>query len=294
MTEDAGVETGWVDPPGMVDPPWLVDIHCHALPEVDDGAASMQVALDMLRRAASEGVRAVVLTPHIRSHDEIERDELHARRFAELQEAAAEAGIRVELFLGAELAFRYGLVEVARWPTVPLADGPHVLVDLPPGALSPGLEQGFFELRAGGFRPILAHPERHRELATSPEQVERLRHQELLFQVDAGSFTGRFGRRAKATAQWLLRTGCVDFVGSDAHDLDRRPLSLLNARGIVTEACGAPEAQRLFGANPARVLRGEPVVVGKMGAAAPAAASRADSTWRQRLGRAFTGEGRTE
>ena len=266
----------------------MVDIHSHALPEVDDGAASMQMALEMLARAESEGVRAVVLTPHIRPHDEIERDALHARRFDELQRAVAAAGIAVELFLGAELAFRFGLAAVARWPTVPLGSGPYVLVDLPPGLLSPGLEQGFFELRAAGFRPILAHPERHRELAKSPEQVERLRHQELLFQVDAGSFTGRFGRRARATAEWLLQSGYIEFIGSDGHDLERRPLSLQSARGLVTQACGAQEAQRLFSANPARVVRGEPVVPKAGGGPAPSSNPR-PATWRGRISRVFTG-----
>ena len=224
----------------------LVDIHCHVLPGVDDGAASMQMAMDMLTRAESEGVGTMVMTPHIRSHDEEDRDAIHARRFAELQAAATEAGITIELFLGAELAFRFGLAEVARWPTAALADGPYVLVDLPLGPLPTGIEQGFFELRAAGYKPILAHPERHRELATSPEQVDRLRHQDLLFQVDAGSFTGRFGNRAKATAEMFLRMGVIEFVGSDGHDLEKRPISLQSARRLVTQACGPLEAHRLF------------------------------------------------
>lgn len=266
----------------------LVDIHTHVLPEVDDGAASMHMALDMLTRAESEGVQALVVTPHVRSHDEIERDELHARRFDELQAAAANSGIAVELFLGAELAFRYGLAEVAGWPSVPLADGPYVLVDLPVGPMPTGLEQGFFELRAAGFKPILAHPERHRELATSPDQVERLRHQELLFQVDAGSFTGRFGRRAKATAEMFLQMGCIEFVGSDGHDLEKRPISLQSARRLVTQACGPLEAHRLFCLNPASVVRGEPVVARSQAATAAAINPEQPSTWK-RISRAFTG-----
>ncbi len=267
----------------------LVDIHCHVLPEVDDGAASMQMALDMLRRAESEGVGAMVMTPHIRSHDEEDRDALHARRFAELQSAVTEAGIAIELFLGAELAFRFGLAEVARWPTVALADGPYVLVDLPPGPLPTGIEQGFFELRATGYKPILAHPERHRELAKSPEQVERLRHQDLLFQVDAGSFTGRFGRRAKATAEMFLQMGCIEFVGSDGHDLEKRPISLQSARRLVAQACGPLEAHRLFCANPAKVVKGEPVVARSESGITSAAVPESPSTWK-RISRAFTGK----
>ncbi len=231
-----------------------------------------------------------MMTPHVRSHDEQERDELHARRFAELQSATADAGIAVELFLGAELAFRFGLAEVARWPNTALADGPYVLVDLPPGPLPSegGIEQGFFELRAAGYKPILAHPERHRELAKSPDQVERLRHQDLLFQVDAGSFTGRFGRRAKATAEMFLRLGCIEFVGSDGLDLEKRPISLQSALRLVTQACGPLEAHRLFCANPAKVVRGEPVVPRSEGGASLAAPPEAPSRWK-RISRVFTG-----
>ena len=71
-----------------------------------------------------------------------------------------------------------------------------MLTDLPPGPISPGLEQAHSELRSAGYKPILAHPERRRELSKQPEQIDRLREQDLLIQINAGSLLGRFGRRA--------------------------------------------------------------------------------------------------
>ena len=177
-----------------------------------------------------------------------------------MQEAVQQAGLEMEIHLGAELGFRFGLEEVARWPSGSLAGkGRFTLVDLPPGPLSPGLEKAFFDLRAAGFKPILAHPERHRLLAKSPEQIERLREQELLFQVNAGSLTGRFGTRAQQTAEMMLQRGWVDFVASDGHDLEKRPFTLAAARARVEELCGAAEVQRLFVENPGRAMRGERV-----------------------------------
>ena len=175
-----------------------------------------------------------------------------------------------------------------------LADGPYVRVDLPLGPLPTegGIEQGFFELRAPGYKPSLAHPERHRELATSPEKVERLHHQDLLFQVDPGSFTGRFGRRAQATAEMFLQMGCIEFVGSDGHDLEKRPVSLQNARRLITAACGPLEAHRLFCDNPTKVVKGEPVEPRSEGASisAPSVKETAStSTWK-RTSRVFTGK----
>ena len=158
-----------------------------------------------------------------------------------------------------------------------------MLVDLPLGPLPTGDRAGVFELRAAGYKPILAHPERHRELATSPEQVDRLRHQDLLFQVDAGSFTGRFGNRAKATAEMFLQMGVIEFVGSDGHDLEKRPVSLQNARRLVAQASGPLEAHRLFCANPAKVVKGEPVVARSEGGATTAVIpeSSSTSTWKR-------------
>ena len=156
----------------------MIDIHCHALPGVDDGAPDVEVALEMLRRAAAEGTAAAVLTPHLGPADGPECGRRHGEVFESLRQRAVGAGLELDLYLGAEVAFRFGLAAVAAWPSVGLAGTRFVLVDLAPGPLSPGLEQGFFELRAAGYRPILAHPERQRELGGGPERLEL--HQHLL------------------------------------------------------------------------------------------------------------------
>jgi len=238
----------------------LVDLHCHILPGVDDGAASTEVALEMLRRGAAEGIDAVVLTPHLQPAHGPGQEALHRERFAELQRAVSETDLTIELHLGAEIAFRFQMTEVAGWPSGTLAcGGRYVLVDLPFGPLSPGLEQGFFELRAAGYRPILAHPERQRNLARRPELIGRLRRQDVLMQIDAGSLAGQFGRRARRAAELLVQRGWAEFVASDAHDLGHRPFSLKAARERITELRGADEARRLLVDNPRQLLNGEKV-----------------------------------
>ncbi|MBI2503359.1 MAG: hypothetical protein HYW07_09050 [Candidatus Latescibacteria bacterium] len=237
----------------------MVDIHNHVLPQVDDGADSLETSLEMLRRGLQEGIEAAVLTPHFKPEDDREKAELHQQRFAQLQEAVAGAGMPIQLFLGAEVGFRFGLAEVARWPAIPLAGSPYVLVDLPFGPLPSGLEQGMFELRTAGFRPILGHPERHRQLTQDERQLERLREQELLFQLDAGSLTGRFGQRTQEAARLLAQRGWAEFVASDGHNLEKRPFTLQAARQWVEEGLGAEEAQLLFADNPWRLVRGESI-----------------------------------
>ncbi|MFA6110928.1 MAG: CpsB/CapC family capsule biosynthesis tyrosine phosphatase [Candidatus Latescibacterota bacterium] len=239
----------------------MVDLHSHVLPGVDDGAPDLTVALEMLRRAAADGIRVAVLTPHLAPEDGPLQESRHREVFAELTAAVSQAGIPVALHLGAEIGFRFGLVEVARWPSGTLAGRGYALVDLPPGPLSPGLEQGFFELRAAGFRPILAHPERSRALAGTPERLARLRHLGVLLQVDAGSLTGQFGERARRTAEALVRRNWVELVASDAHDLSRRVMELGPAAARLQALAGVETTRRLLVDNPGRVVRGEPVEV---------------------------------
>lgn len=237
----------------------MVDIHNHVLPQVDDGADSIQTSLEMLRRGLEEGIETAVLTPHLKPEDGPEKEESHRQRFAQLQEAVAQAGLPVQIYLGAEVGFRFGLAEAARWPSVALAGSRYVLVDLPAGPMPSGLEQGFFELRTAGFKPILGHPERHRHLTRSERQIERLREQELLFQIDAGSLIGRFGERTQKAARMLVERGWAEFVASDGHNLDRRPFSLAPARAWVEKQLGPAEARLLFSENPGRLVRGESI-----------------------------------
>ena len=107
------------------------------------------------------------------------------------------------------------------------------------------------------MKPILAHPERHRQLSRAPEWYDRLRDQELLFQVTAGSITGHFGSRAQDASELLLERGWVDVVASDAHDLENRPFGLSAARQRIEELWGEEEGVRLFETNPRCVVLGE-------------------------------------
>ena len=236
----------------------MVDVHSHALPGVDDGARSMEQALAMLQGAWEDRIGTVVVTPHFRPEDGPEQAALHEQRFSELGAAVSAAGLPIEIHLGAEIGFRFKMAEVASLPACRIASaGRYVLVDLPHGPLPTGIEQGFFELRLAGVKPILAHPERHRQLSRAPEWYDRLREQDLLFQVTAGSITGRFGSRAQEASEYLLERGWSDVVASDAHDLEYRPFGLSAARERVEELWGEAEGVRLFESNPSCVVLGE-------------------------------------
>ncbi|MEW6754386.1 MAG: CpsB/CapC family capsule biosynthesis tyrosine phosphatase [Candidatus Latescibacterota bacterium] len=263
----------------------MIDIHAHVLPAVDDGAASMEEALQMLWRGAAEGIRVAVLTPHLRPEHGPEQVQLHRRVFAGLQAEAQERGLPITLHLGAEVAFRFDMEGAAGWGGVCLGDSRSVLVDAPLEGAPLGLEQGCFRLRAAGFRPVLAHPERLRFLASRPDTLVRLRAQGALVQVDAGSLAGRLGRHAQAAAERLVALGCVDVVASDAHDVGSRPFSLLEAARRLEVVGGAGTARRLLVTNPGRLLEDQ----GIEEPPAPQAARRRGGPLRRLL--AYVGRG---
>jgi protein-tyrosine phosphatase len=240
----------------------MIDIHNHMLPAVDDGAESMDMSLEMLRRGQAEGIEAAVLTPHILPEDSSEKDALHRRRFTELEEAVYNAGLKMRLYLGAEIRFRLDMASVAQWMSPTIGDTNYALLDLPfgSGPLPLGLETCLFELRTAGYRPILAHPERHPRLIGDMNQLSRLRQQEVTLQLNGGSLLGHFGRRAKQGAEMLLERGWVECIASDGHNLSKRPFTLRQVRDNVSQEFGAVEAARLLVENPTRVIQGEAVV----------------------------------
>ncbi|HLX06589.1 MAG TPA: CpsB/CapC family capsule biosynthesis tyrosine phosphatase [Thermoanaerobaculia bacterium] len=259
----------------------MIDLHCHILPGIDDGAHSLEQAVEMCRMAAAAGCEALVSTPHQRKGDwwNCDRAALAALR-RRLQEAVGPAPrilgggeIRVDpQLLGEVLAMRE---DDAHGP-LPLAGSRYLLLELGNEA---GLDEAadlVHELAVAGWRPVLAHPEFIRWLA-DPAAVAHLVSLGALAQVTAMSLTGDFGRRAQADASRLVETGLVHFVASDAHDLQRRPPGLRRAWDAIAARWGEAAARELLVTNPGAVIADQPLrpadALGGAEEAAPAPAT---------------------
>jgi protein-tyrosine phosphatase len=235
----------------------VIDLHCHLLPGVDDGAPSMEVALRMLRIAAADGAETVVTTPHQRHPAGYDvAPEVAAAKLGELRAAAREAGIEVEIILGAEIHFSADLLAgLAGGRLMPLCPGGrHILLELPVTILPPHLPEAIFELQTAGYRPVLAHPERNFEIMRQPAVARALRERGVLLQITAQSVTGAFGRASRKAARKLLSWGVVDVIASDAHNADRRPPGLRAAVSAAAKIVGPTRAEELVLEGPARIL----------------------------------------
>jgi protein-tyrosine phosphatase len=217
--------------PGRV----LIDLHCHALPGIDDGPRRQDEALALLRAAAAAGTRTVVATPHV------------SRRFPSAPEAIEDgvaelraAGSPVELLAGAEVTHEMALRlpdETLRRLT--LGSSRCLLLETPlEPVIGPDLERCVDDLLARGYRVLLAHPERAPALRDDPGRLRALVERGALCSITAAALAGGFGEASRWFALELLRDGLVHSVDSDAHHATTRPPGL--RLGIAAAAAALP------------------------------------------------------
>ena len=200
----------------------MVDLHCHVLPGLDDGAATMDDALALARAAEAAGIDTLVATPHIR-HDHPFPLEVLPQRVSELRVALAEAEIEVKVVAGGEVALSM-LADLEDEQLVPLClgEGRYVLVESPYTRAPSLLETALSSLRRRGFRPVLAHPERSVTFLRDRPRLEALIERGVLCSVTAMSVEGAFGTEIREFTMDLLASGLVHNIASDAHDARRR------------------------------------------------------------------------
>jgi protein-tyrosine phosphatase len=204
----------------------VIDLHSHILPGLDDGARDVEVSVEMARVAVAEGTRVIVGTPHV-NHDYGVEPSFVRTEVLELGAVLAEREVPLTVVPGAEVALsRLPELDEEALAESCIARGPYLLVESPYSQAVPFLEEQLFRLRAQGFRPMLAHPERCPLFQMDPERLARLVRQEVLCSVTAASMEGHFGRTVRRFTGEMFREGLVHDVASDAHDAHGRPPGL--------------------------------------------------------------------
>jgi protein-tyrosine phosphatase len=235
----------------------VIDLHAHVLPGVDDGPASLAESLEILRDAAADGVTRIAATPHVRD-DYPTAPETMEFLVAELDAAAREAGIALDVLPGGELDLEFlTRLEDGTLRRFGLGGNPSLLLlEFPYYGWPPGLRDKVTGLRARGFTLVLAHPERNADVQEAPERLRPLVEAGLLVQLTAASVDGRLGRRTQACARTLLDTGLAHLVASDAHPPSIRRIGLAAAVEAVDDA---ELGHWLVEDVPAALLAGEPL-----------------------------------
>lgn len=191
----------------------MIDLHCHILPAIDDGAADLPDSVAMARQAADDGIEMICATPHIRHDHDVRIDEL-ADRVEELNRELEQRGVSVRIAPGGEVAETAlaGLDET-ELQRVALGGGSWILLEPAPGPLSETLERAVDALAESGMGAVIAHPERH--LAEDLlARLARLIERGALVQATAAYLAHPETAPGMAT---MAQHGLIHVLGSDAH-----------------------------------------------------------------------------
>ena len=235
----------------------MFDIHCHILPEVDDGPKSWDIAVEMCRMASADGITHTVATPHANNRYSYDRNYLKDL-LAQLQE---RVGTSPQLSLGCDFHLSYeNLERVLEQPHLyTIGETNYLLVELSNYGVPIQIADCFMRLGNRGLIPILTHPERNPILQQTPQRVLEWAEQGCLVQVTASALTGFWGERPEIVARWLLDRSAVHFLATDAHDHKRRVPILSQGRDLAAQIAGSEYAQALVESNPAAVINGQPI-----------------------------------
>ncbi len=233
----------------------MIDLHCHLLPGIDDGAPDLETSLEMARIAVADGITITACTPHIYPgmYDNSGPDIL--RRVTELQTALDEAGIALRLVAGCDAHLTPNMVAELDSRHIPtLAGSRYFLFEPPHHVAPPRLEESVMATIAAGYLPIITHPERLSWIEGHYEIMCKLVAGGAWMQVTAGALTGRFGKRPQYWGERMLDEGMVHLVATDAHNLRNRKPQMSGAVELVAERLGERAAMDMVLTRPRLVL----------------------------------------
>jgi protein-tyrosine phosphatase len=242
----------------------MIDLHCHILPGIDDGPASLEDAVRMARIAVEDGIHTLVTTPHgvdwASTHGGDESDLRH--EIAALQGELRRQELDLEILPGMEVHLLPETPSLYRGKQVfTLNSSRYILVEFPIHSFPIYAEDTLFNLQVHKLVPVIAHAERYSALAERPELLEQMVARGMLLQITAGSLMGQFGAQAREMAETLITRRMAHVMASDGHSVSRRPPILSGGLQRAGQLVGEDIALEMVTTVPAAILRNEEVTV---------------------------------
>lgn len=223
----------------------FADLHSHLLFGVDDGADSEETMMQMLGTAYAEGIRYLCLTPHYHKGYYGDNKAKSENAYESLCKFAEREYPDMALLLGNELHFSSQAIEWLRSGDCrTMGKTKCVLVDFAFDKSADDIIKALREIAGAGYMPILAHAERYSKLRIS--DIKELKQMGVLIQNNSGSFVGDFGFFAKKKAWAMVNRYLSDFVSTDAHDLNKRPIRLKRSYELIAKKTEEGYAAHLF------------------------------------------------
>ena len=215
----------------------MIDMHSHIINGIDDGSKSIEMTINMLRKAEQSGTTDIITTPHfMRGRFEVEYNEV-LKKVEELKNMALENNININIYAGQEVYYNKNILQYYNDNMIgTINNTKYMLIEFP--MLDFNIDEiidTIYELQIRGIVPIIAHPERYKLFIKKPSMINVLINEGMLFQMNTGSITGKFGRDVKKTATKYLEHNIYSFIGSDAHRDRGRDTDMREALNILEE-----------------------------------------------------------
>lgn len=240
----------------------MIDFHSHILPNIDDGARSIEETFHLMKEAKEAGFEAVILTSHY-MEDYYETNAPEREVWVKLiYDKLLEKGLDLKLYLGSEIYFSSHMIQLLEeGKACTINDTSYVLFELPMQAEPMNLYDVVYEMLQYKLVPILAHPERYTFVQKEPNLIYDLIQKGVLMQANYGSFVGQYGEKAKIIAEKLLENNMIHFLGTDVHRENsiypKIPFIIQN----LSEKIGFEKLDQLTNRNPKLVLHNKKIEI---------------------------------
>lgn len=213
----------------------MIDLHCHILPGLDDGAENLEASIAMAQKAISQGITHILCTPH---HNNGRYENPKASVIAAVADLQAELDHRnlsLTLLEGQEVRITGELINEIKDDRILFTDleNTYLLIEFPTMDVPAFTNQLFFELRTMGEIPVIVHPERNAKFREDPNRLIPFLEMGCLAQLTAPSIVGTFGKAIQKTAKEMVERNLVQMVASDAHGMNKRTFYMKEAYDLI-------------------------------------------------------------
>ncbi|MFT5334844.1 MAG: protein-tyrosine phosphatase [Halioglobus sp.] len=235
----------------------MIDLHCHLLPGIDDGPDTMEESIELCAIASADGITHSIVTPHIHPGRWENSYQLVEHLRDELQSSIREQNIPLQLGFAGEVRLTDQIIQQVERGEIPFygsVDGYNImLLEFPHAHIIPGSDKLVSWLMSRGIRPLIAHPERNKQVMNDFTPIYSFVEAGCWLQLTAGSITGGFGARAQEAALRMLMENLVAVVASDGHNRKARKPIMQEASSAIASQFGDAKATELTLLNPALI-----------------------------------------
>lgn len=239
----------------------MIDLHCHILPGIDDGARNWDESVAMARLAVSEGITHILATPHHMNRSWINPKQVVIPLVNELQNRLDAEGIPLTIFPGQEVRLHGEIMRSINENEICFIDegNQYVLIEFPTPEVPAYAERLFYEMQTQQITPIIVHPERNHAILKDPNILYDFASRGVLAQLTAASYLGAFGKEIEKVSHQMIEANLVHFLASDAHNMTNRKFHMQEAFEKLVKEFGEDKVKQ-FDQTTRNLVNGDPVV----------------------------------